>query len=561
MKKRWSIVLCMVMILCSMSACGKSDANATTADGNVSQESQAAGSIAVGSQGSGATLTVGISGTPDLDPAIATSTSSLIAMVNLYDTLVYPTADGVEPRVAEKWEISEDGLTYTFHLKKGILFHDGSELQASDVAFSMNRLLAIGEGMAYLFTDSVDKAEAADDYTVVFHLKQPFGPFLDSLVRLYIVNEEVVMANKTDGVYGEFGDYGRAYMVSHDAGSGAYQAVELVQQDYFLAEKYDNWFMGWSNTQAPESFKLVEITEAATVRTMVSSGELDITDQWQSTETLTALSKVDGVKIGEFSAYKMYNLYYNTQLAPMDDPNFRKAMSCLVDYDTICKSIFVNSVRASSPVVSSVQGASESFQYSYSLDQAKEYLAASKYADTYQDYTVEILCNSDVADLEKIALMIQSAASGIGLNIEISKAPWVSIVDRVGHKDTTPHMLMICSNPMYNDAGCYLESRYHTKNIGTWEQGEWLDSKELDQMIEDAMRMVEPEKRYQAYGAIQDKIVKDLCPTAYLCEFTERIAYQTNAVKWPAMENTAGGEIPNALDGYMYVFADMAFTK
>lgn len=558
MKKRWSVVLCMVMILCSMSACGKADT--PSADGTKGEGTQAA-TVAEGQTGSGKALTVGISGTPDLDPAIATSTSSLIAAVNLYDTLVFPTKDGVEPRVAESWEISDDDKTYTFHLKKGILFHDGSELQASDVAFSMERLLGIGEGVSYLFSNAVDSVEATDDYTVVFHLKQPFGPFLDALVRLYIVNEELVMANKKDGPYGEFGDYGKSWMVFNDAGSGAYKAVELVQQDYFLAEKYNDWFVGWSNEQAPETFKLVEITEAATVRTMMTNGELDITDQWQSSETLAALEKIDGVEIGEFSGNKIYSVYYNTQLAPMDDVNFRKAISCLIDYDTVCKNILVNSVRAVGPVASGVLGASESTQYNFDVEKAKEYLAASKYADDYQNQKVEILCNSDVADLEKIALMIQAAAKEIGLNIEISKAPWVSIIDRVGSVDTTPHMMMICANPMYDDAGCFLESRYHSKNIGTWEQGEWLDSKELDQMIEDAMRIVDPEERYAAYKVIQDKIVDEICPTAYLCEFTERLAYQTNSIKWPAIEERTDGALPNALEGYMYIFADLKFTK
>ena len=99
----------------------------------------------------------------------------------------------------------------------------------------------------------------------------------------------------TAGNYGENGDYGRTYLLTHGAGSGAYKAVELVQQDYFYAEKYDDWFMGWDNEYAPEAFKQMAITEATTVRTMVNNKELDITDTWQSLETLNALSQIDGV--------------------------------------------------------------------------------------------------------------------------------------------------------------------------------------------------------------------------------------------------------------------------
>lgn len=146
--------------------------------------------------------------------------------------------------MAETWEVSEDGLTCTCHIKQGIQFHNGDEMTASDVAFSMNRLLAIGEGYAYLFEDSVELAEATDGYTVVFHMKKTFGPFVSALIRLFILNEEQVMANaESEGAYGEFGDYGRNWPVTNDAGSGAYMAKDLVQQDYFLAEKFDKGYI------------------------------------------------------------------------------------------------------------------------------------------------------------------------------------------------------------------------------------------------------------------------------------------------------------------------------
>ena len=102
----------------------------------------------------------------------------------------------------------------------------------------MDRLLTIGEGYAYIFSDFVDPGTtvAKDDYTVEFHLKQAYGPFLNALVRLFIVSEKEVTENTdASGSYGEHGDYGKNYLVTHDAGSGAYQAVELVQQDYFYA--------------------------------------------------------------------------------------------------------------------------------------------------------------------------------------------------------------------------------------------------------------------------------------------------------------------------------------
>lgn len=542
MKRKRKAIIALVMAICMvfLTSCGSS----STVSGDGTQKESC--------------VTVGISGTPDLDPAIANTGSSLIAMVNLYDTLVYPGADGgVEPRIAESWETSDDGLTYTFKIKSGIKFHDGSELTAEDVKFSMDRLLTIGEGYAYVFEDAVDSTEATDDTTVVFHLKKAFGAFPDSLIRLYILNKDLVMSHLEDGSYGENKDYGKSWLVTHDAGSGAYEAKELVQQDYFYAEKYDDWFMGWDNENAPEAFKLMAITEASTVRTMMSNRELDITDQWQSSETLTALSKLSGVSIGEFSTYLEYNLYFNTKLAPMDDLNFRRAMCCLIDYDTICESIFIDSVKSTGPVSASVNGHADTTTYKFDEAKAKEYLAASKYADNYKDYPVEILCNSDVPDLEKVALLIQQAAADVGITIEISKAPWVSIIDRMGSEDTTPQMLAINSSPCYNDAGAYLESRYSSKTAGTWEQGEWLQDTELDASIADAIATQDQTERYEKYATIQSHIVDDLCPTAYLCDLTERVAYQSDYLTWPAIEKASDGTLASAPIGYLHAFANM----
>jgi len=89
-----------------------------------------------------------------IDPAVGSDFSSSTALANLYDTLVFPNADGgIDAWLADSWEASEDGMTWTFKLKDGVKFHDGSDLTASDVAYSMNRLLEIGEGYAYLFVD------------------------------------------------------------------------------------------------------------------------------------------------------------------------------------------------------------------------------------------------------------------------------------------------------------------------------------------------------------------------------------------------------------------------
>ena len=124
-----------------------------------------------------------------IDPGVGCDTNSIMCFVNLYDGLVYPSEDG-EPQshIAKSWETSEDGLVWTFHLREGVKFHDGTELNAEDVKFSMDRMITIGEGMAYLFYERIDETEVIDKYTVAFHLDYPFAPFAGALFRFFIIN-------------------------------------------------------------------------------------------------------------------------------------------------------------------------------------------------------------------------------------------------------------------------------------------------------------------------------------------------------------------------------------
>lgn len=178
-----------------------------------------------------------------IDPAVGNDFSSSTSLANIYDTLVFPNAEaGVDPWLAESWDISDDGLTYTFHLRKGVKFHDGSELLASDVVYSYNRLQTVGEGYAYLIT-GVESVKAVDDYTVEFKLEHPSGLFVPSLVRLYVANEDLVRENTlAEGPYGDEGDYGKEWLLTHDAGSGPYRVVEFPLEEYLLMEKFNDWW-------------------------------------------------------------------------------------------------------------------------------------------------------------------------------------------------------------------------------------------------------------------------------------------------------------------------------
>ncbi len=548
MKKILLIFMVLVVSMALLAACGDN----TQTNNGAADDTANAGTAGTAEK----MIRISADSTPVIDPAIGISNSASIAFVNLYDSLVFPDGEDVKPLLAENWDISEDGTEYTFHLKKGVKFHDGDELKASDVVFSTKRLLTIGEGFAYVYSDIIKDVTAVDDYTVKFTLNHSFGPFVASLCRLYIMNEDLVMSHLADGSYGEFGDYGREWLITHDAGSGPYMAQELVQQDHFTATRFEDWNVGWKEN-APDAFKIIYSTEPTTVRTMMANKDLEITDMWQTTENLATLDKIEGIDLASYSTRLVQNVYFNTTIPPTDDLNFRKALSCLLDYNMFVKDIFVDSKICAGPVSSYTAGHVNTTQYQYNLEKAKEYIAQSKYAGNYQDYPIEFLCNSDVQDLEKVALSFQAAAKQVGITVDINKAPWVTIQERVSTAASTPNVTTINSGPQYNEAGATLEASFHRKTAGTYENCSWALSDELDAEIEGALATVDKDERYAKYAALQNKVVDEICPCAWIADLTERVAYQSTYVQWPAATASKEGKMVAYLMGYPFFFPDM----
>jgi len=469
-----------------------------------------------------------------IDPAVGSDFSSSVAFVNLYCTLVYPTPEGeMIPHVAERWEVSPDGLTYTFYLRRGIKFHDGTELTAEDVAFSMKRLLTIGEGFAYLFIDRVKASEVVDKYTIRFHLHEPFGPFISTLVRLYIVSKDAVMANlKFPGPYGEFGDFGREFLMVNSAGSGAYKVKRFPIAEYLLMERFEDYW-GEVAPYAPDQFKLIGITEPVTIRTMMAKRELEITDQWQPAEAFKMLDDIEGVEVTGFFDGGMHYLMLHNRRPPTDCIHVRRALSWIMDYETVVDHIFPGSRQALGPVARVLPGHNPNvFQFYHDLDRAREELRKSKYYGKFDQYPIEYYWTAEVPDLEKIALMVMAHAAEVGLDVRVVKTPWLEMIDSAASIETTPNMMSIWVAPHYPEAGSLLVSRYHSKNVGTWEQTEWLMDPEIDRLIDEALATINMEERFRKYRDLQEKIV-GLAPSIFVFDAFIRHAYQTHYIDWP----------------------------
>jgi peptide/nickel transport system substrate-binding protein len=490
-------------------------------------------------QDSGSRLRVSFAPPDYIDPAVGNDEVGSTSLANLYDSLVFPNAaGGVDPWLAESWEVSDDGLTYTFHLRSGVTFHDGTELKASDVAYSYQRLKDIGEGYAYLLPAAT--VATPDDQTVSFTLDAPSGLFLASLPRLYVVNAALVKANTlADGPYGANGDYGKQWLLANDAGSGPYQVSEMRQNEDLLMTKYANWWNAASfNANAPDQVRFILNTEPATIRALMSTGELEISDTWQSMEALQALDQMDGVDITAYPTLSGFYFMMNNKRAPMDDVHCRRAMSYAFDYDQAVALEWPGTQQMVGPVPSVLAGHNPNVTvYHHDLDKANAELAQCQYAGDIASYPIEVDWVSEVPAEERYALLFQANMADIGITVNVVSTPWLSVVENVSKQETAPDIVTIYVASSLPEAGSMLKDRYHSSTAGTWQQNEWLQDPQLDAAIDDALATVDTQARYAKYEALQAQIA-DLAPSLFVYDQLEKHAV-AGYVTWTPENNSA----------------------
>jgi len=502
-----------------------------------------------------------------IDPAVGTDYSDTMALVQLYDPLVFPNLDGsIRPHLAEKWDISDDLVTYTFHLRKGVKFHNGDELTAEDVVFTAERLFDIGEGFAYILQTKdaqgniiagIESVEAVDDYTVEFKLAKPFGPFVPALTCFYILNKSQVMEHidKTNTMFGAMGDYGKKWLLTNDAGSGPYMVKEMKMEEYLLGEKFDNYWAGWEEN-TPDFFREFAIPGEVAIRTMMKNREEEITPQTLPLEGYAALREIVGVETIVVLANQNLQIMLNTKIPPTDDVHVRRALSWVMDYDTVVNDIWPNYVQSIGPVPQTLPGHSkDTFQYTYNLEKAKEEMGKSAYAGQ-KNIPFTLSWCAEVPEEEKVSLLLQVNAAEIGIDVEIFKKPFGLMIDDAQTVETTPNGSIVYVAANYNEAGSMLEKRYHSNSQGTWEQCEWLGLPDIDAAIEDSLATVDQDKRFKKYTEIQHRLV-DLAPTIWLADDAMQFGYQEAYLVWPIAESIKAGEPISTTLEYIFYVHDM----
>lgn len=443
-----------------------------------------------------------------IDPAKGTDYTQTMALLNLYDGLVFPDTEGnLKPHLAKDWSVSDDNKTYTFTLREDATFHSGNPVRAEDVKFTVERFFDINQGYSSLLQGVLDKQNVTvkDEHTVEFTLNRVHSPFLSTLVLLFIVDKKAVLAHKQSGKFDDRGDYGQQWLNSNDAGSGAYRLKSFERQSQISFSKFDDYWKGWSD-DAFDEVQIKIITKDPTVRSLMKTGKLDMTSQYQSTETYQALEQQDGIRVQTIPTVTLFYMKMNTQKPPTDDPAVREAIAYGFDYGTARKQIAPGSMQAKGPLAPSFGAHKDDVpQPTYDPEKAKQILSDAGYSEG--DLKIQNTYVKDYGLEKKMGLLFQQNMSEIGIDVELNPQTWGTMTELATSVEKTPHVNQVFYGPVYPSPDTVFYNQYHSEAASTWMSMEHLEDDEVDSLIEQARTTVDAEKRKQIYGQLQTRLV------------------------------------------------------
>ena len=249
-------------------------------------------------------------------------------MLNTYDSLYRYQGNPpvLKPWLAESHTVSADGKTWTFKIRSGVKFHDGSTLTADDVVYSFNRLLKMGKAPSGAFRSVLkpENVKAVNGDSVQFVLTEAYAPFLSAIPMVAIVNPRVLKAHEKDN------DHGTAWLSSNEAGSGAFIAdpASFRPLEKLDLKRFKDHFMGWSDIKKPlDMVRMRPIQETSTRVLALLKGETDAFDSYLPVDQVARVEKNPTTRVSRDESMRLYLIRMNNTKPPFDNINARKCFA------------------------------------------------------------------------------------------------------------------------------------------------------------------------------------------------------------------------------------------
>jgi peptide/nickel transport system substrate-binding protein len=486
-KRIMALLMTFVMAATLLAGCGGSSS---------SSESSTKASAEGGSTQDTLTVAMGSDAT-SLDPVAVNNVYSSNVMKQMYDNLVDLDEDGnVVPMLAESYEVSDDGLSYTFHLREGVKFHNGEEMKASDVVFSLKRAQE-NAAVSHIFGDiDPDSFETPDDYTVTFKTNAANTGFIFGLAHTGggIVSEKAVT---------EAGDN----YTNEPVGTGPFKFVSWSKNDTIVLERFDDYY-GTLPELKTITFKI--ITEATNRAIELESGGVDMAFDI-STNDLSRIEDNSDLQLIRKVDNQTTFLAFNCEKEPFNDVRVRQAIAYAIDTESVVNAVWRGlGAAAVGPLAPNVKYFDDSLTvHEYNVEKAKELLAEAGVENL--SFTISTNERQERIDM---ATIIQSQLKEVGINVEIEVLEWGAILDKADRREQDAIMLgWTCQTP---DPDMAVYAVFHTQQNGqVGNNYANFSNEEVDALMEKGRTTPDSDEREEIYKEIQATI-NEQTPWVYL---------------------------------------------
>lgn len=446
-----------------------------------------------------------------LDPARVSGSQDEILIRNIYDTLVSLGPQGnvkILPNLAKSWEVAENGTQFTFHLRSGVKFHNGSAFTAEDVIYSLTRAVEAGRPPArYLSNAYVNKnsLEKIDSHTVRINTEEPSPMLLETLAYpgTSIIDKEWAKKHDDNGLEGKLSPY----VSNHANGTGAYKLSQWVKRDHLKLVSYEDYWKGWEGKHV--NTVVFSITPEYSTRLMeFLSGKIDYA--YISKEHLSDVRGKEGIVVDSsgLGDYVLY-IWLNTKKDFLKNKKVRQALNYSFPYEQVIKTAYKDTAVKSTGIASNiVRDYPEGIEwYKQDMEKAKELLKKAGYEDGFPE-TLTFYYDTGRSSRRKIGLIWKQELKKLGIDINIQSRDWPVMADKVDQGNfelyASGDWTSVPTASGYTDQ---LESR----NLGVSGNFAWIENNTFDVLNQKARNTFETEERAKIYRELHG-VLYDVAP-------------------------------------------------
>lgn len=436
-----------------------------------------------------------LNGAQGLDPHKETGAQSMRYIENMYNTLFKykeGTYGEIEGELVKDYNISDDGLEYTFELVDGVTFHNGDPLTSEDVKYSIERIVEMVVRAPQF--ESVKSIETPDDTTVVITLSEPVAPFLTFLANPMnaIVNQTIVEENGGS-------------LDTVDAGSGPFQLVEWKKDQQLVLEKFNDYFKEGLPYLDRVVWKTIPDETART--TAIRNDELDIILQL-SPKDITILEAADGINVESVTGSYWEYIGLNVTEGPLQEKAVRQAIAWAVDREELNNAVKFGMATPlpSGPIPPGHWAFAETNNYpKQDQEKAKELLAEAGYENGF-DISLKVGQNQAQIDAAQV---VKQQLAEVNINVEVVQQEDSVFFEQLGQHDFE---MTIVGWVGFVDPDEFLYNIFHTGEV--YNQQEYSNSS-LDELLEKGRTITDQAERKEIYTEAQNIIAED-APMVFL---------------------------------------------